>query len=226
MYRNIGNGVELQSNEQDIGANFLETISSKSMTTTGIFEPTACSDYLKKMDTNNNNNNWDSYQTFNNNNGLITTHSHVLENERLPKLSNLVNTWSIALPSPEAHLRHLMDEEHDHLRAASVPSHGGLEPDGAVAQADLEPCGAGGSALFRRSFHHQIGVKQFYENASTRNFGDYISFNGRLGKPVVGINGSSNPCFKSLNLSADSKKQIHQISSPVSKLKWHFSPLF
>ncbi|CAK9326805.1 unnamed protein product [Citrullus colocynthis] len=202
---NIGNGVELQSNEEDIEANFLETISSRSMSTTGIFEPTACSDYLKKMDTtnNNNNNNWeDTFQSFtNNNNGLLTTshHTHMLQNDRFLKLSNLVNTWSIALPSSQqAHLGHLIDDQHDHLPTSIVPTH---EPDGAVPHPGLDPCA---STILRRSLHNQ-------------NYGDFISFNGRLAKPVVGINGSShNPCFKSsLNLSADTKKQIHQISSPT-----------
>lgn len=203
-----------------MGENFLDTISSKSMSSTGLFEPTACSDYLKKMDTNNNNhddntNNWETFQSFNTNiNGLITTTpTHLLENERLLKLSNLVNTWSIALPNPEARLRRLIDEEHHHFQATT---HKGFEPDGEVPHPGIDPPG---SDLFRRSSFHnnQIGVKEFYDNASTRNFGDYISFNGRLAKPVVRINAPNNPCFKSFNLSADSKKQIHQISSSVSK---------
>ncbi|XP_022158891.1 transcription factor bHLH111 isoform X2 [Momordica charantia] len=219
---NIGNGVELQSDEQEIGENFLEAISSKNISTTGIFESAACSDYLKKMDTNYNNN-WNSFPIFdannnnNNNNGLITTHSHAAENERLLKLSSLVNTWSIALP---------MDDEPDHLRAATVPCFGhGLKAEapeaGTVAPIRLEP----GAALFRRSFgsggfQNSIGAKQYdhsmqLDNAGTRNFADYISFNGRLGKPVININGINNPCFKSLNLSADTKKQIHQTSSPT-----------
>uniref|UniRef100_A0A9I9DRQ0 BHLH domain-containing protein n=1 Tax=Cucumis melo TaxID=3656 RepID=A0A9I9DRQ0_CUCME len=207
---NIGNDVELQSNEEDIEGNFLETISSRSsMSTTGIFEPTACSDYLKKMDTsNNNNNNWDdTFQTFNtntnNNNRLLTSsQAHMLQNERFLKLSNLVNRWSIALPSPDPHLRHLTDDQHDHLRATTVPTHEILESaDGVVPHQGLDPCD---SSFLRRTLQNQ-------------NYGDYISFNGRLAKPMVGINSSSNnPCFKSsLNLSADSKKQIHQICSPT-----------
>ena len=181
------------------------------MSTTGIFESTACSDYLKKMDTSNNdNNNWDdTFQTFNtnnnNNNRLLTSHTHMLQNERFLKLSNLVNRWSIALPNPDPHLRHLtMDDQHDHLRASTMPTHEILEPDGTMPHQGLDPCD---SSFLRRSLQNQ-------------NYGDYISFNGRLAKPVVGINGSSNnPCFKSsLNLSADSKKQIHQICSPVSIL--------
>ncbi|XP_038877208.1 transcription factor bHLH111 isoform X2 [Benincasa hispida] len=208
---NIGNDVELQSNEEDIEANFLETISSRSMSTAGIFEPTACSDYLKKMDTTNNNNWDDTFQTFtnnnnNNNNGLLTTsHTHMLQNERFLKLSNLVNTWSIALPRQDAQLRHLMEDQHDHLRATTVPTHEVLEPDGTVPDPGLDPFD---SSIPRRSIHNQ-------------NYGDYISFNGRLAKSVVGINGwSNNPCFKSsLNLSADSKKQIHQISSPIQQPK-------
>ncbi|KAG6600795.1 Transcription factor basic helix-loop-helix 111, partial [Cucurbita argyrosperma subsp. sororia] len=171
---NIGNGVE------DIQPNFLE--------------PIACSDYLKKMDTNTN---WDdTFQTFNNNNGLLTT----LENERLLKLSNLVNTWSIALPSPDAHLRHLIDQEPHPLRPTTL-----LDPDAA-----LDPCA---SAFFRRSLHNPMPAKPFYDNhtATTRNYGDYISFNPRFAKPLLGVN----PSIKSLNLSAQSKKQIQQISSPT-----------
>ncbi|WCJ33736.1 basic helix-loop-helix (bHLH) DNA-binding superfamily protein [Euphorbia peplus] len=94
-----------QENNQDVGENLLEALSSKSISS-GIFEP-AC-DYLKKLDSNwefTNNpsslNNFDKHM-----NGFSTSDHHhqhhhgLIENERMTKLSNLVSNWSIAPPDP------------------------------------------------------------------------------------------------------------------------------
>ncbi|XP_050231204.1 transcription factor bHLH111 [Mercurialis annua] len=110
----VGSNGDLQNN-QDVGENFLDALSSKS----SIFEP-AC-DYLKKMD-----GNWEftnSQSSFNNfdkhiNNGFNNNpdqhqhqhHQHQHQHQhrqglidgdqRINKLSNLVSNWSIAPPDP------------------------------------------------------------------------------------------------------------------------------
>ncbi|KAK7268337.1 hypothetical protein RIF29_21035 [Crotalaria pallida] len=95
----VGSNGELHNN-QEIGENFLDALSSKSMTST-MFEP-AC-DYLKKLDTN-----WDhQYNSSTSFNNFDEKHLNgfsdamIENNERLTKLSNLVSTWSIAPPDPE-----------------------------------------------------------------------------------------------------------------------------
>ncbi|XP_021598702.1 uncharacterized protein LOC110604730 isoform X2 [Manihot esculenta] len=93
-------------NIQDVGENLLDALSSKSIST-GIFEP-AC-DYLKKME----NNNWEftnspSFNTFEHKhvNGFSTDHLSSIESERVTKLSNLVNNWTIAPPDPGVAVSH------------------------------------------------------------------------------------------------------------------------
>ncbi|KAF3945500.1 hypothetical protein ACB098_03G093100 [Castanea mollissima] len=91
----VGSNGEMQNN-QDVEENFVDALSSKSMST-GMFEP-AC-DYLKKLD-----NSWEftNSTSFNNFEKHINGfNDSVLDNERLNKLSNLVSTWSIAPPDPD-----------------------------------------------------------------------------------------------------------------------------
>ncbi|KAK9275286.1 hypothetical protein L1049_022548 [Liquidambar formosana] len=93
----VGSNGELQ-NSQDVGENLLGGLSSKSLSTAGMFDP-AC-DYLKKIDSS-----WElisnstSFTNFDKQfNGLS---DNLIESERLTRLSNLVSNWSIAPPDPE-----------------------------------------------------------------------------------------------------------------------------
>ncbi|XP_058741337.1 uncharacterized protein LOC131613700 isoform X2 [Vicia villosa] len=91
----VGSNGELQNN-QEIGENFLDGLSSKTM-----FDEPAC-DYLKKLDTTN----WEYSGSTSFNTSFekhLNGYSEALieNNERLTKLSNLVSTWSIAPPDPE-----------------------------------------------------------------------------------------------------------------------------
>ncbi|KAI3921125.1 hypothetical protein MKX01_036104 [Papaver californicum] len=93
-----GNNGNLHNN-QDVGENFVDALSSSKNLTIQMFEP-AC-DYLKKMD-----NSWElipNSATFNNlQKHLNSFNGSLMEHERLSNLSNLVSNWSIGLPFPEA----------------------------------------------------------------------------------------------------------------------------
>lgn len=101
LCRSVGSNGDLQ-NHQDVGENFLDGLAStKSMSTSGMFEP-AC-DYLKKLD----HSTWEftnspSFANFDHHNKQMNGFNEsMIENERLTKLSNLVSTWSIAPPEPD-----------------------------------------------------------------------------------------------------------------------------
>ncbi|KAJ9152960.1 hypothetical protein P3X46_026462 [Hevea brasiliensis] len=86
-------------NIQDVEENLLVALSSKRISS-GIFEPEC--DYMKKM-----NNNWEftkspSFTSFDHKhiNGFSTDQQSLIESERVTKLSNLINNWSIAPPDP------------------------------------------------------------------------------------------------------------------------------
>ncbi|EEF40510.1 hypothetical protein RCOM_0775400 [Ricinus communis] len=191
----VGSNGELQNN-QDVGENLLDALSSRSINSSGIFEP-AC-DYLKKID-----HNWEFTSSFNNFekhiNGFSTDHHHqslIESDQRVTKLSNLVEN----------------DHEHqNHHRHVEAPAAGYV-----LRRSTFNNNGAGvgyhiglnnGSVMADNS-------KYYYgttENTSARTFNDGLTFNGRLNKPLIDIQGHK-PCFKSLNLS-DCRKQGLQASS-------------
>ncbi|KAJ7954435.1 transcription factor bHLH [Quillaja saponaria] len=216
----VGGHGELQNN-QDVGENFLDALSSKSMST-AIFEP-ACN-YLKKLD-----NSWE----FNGYNESMT------ENERVTKLSNLIsmfdpqtNNISALSSSIDQYMKPNFGDSTScemvtNRSAGNFPfqshdlkvehEHHGSEIQGSMLARSYD----------RNSVGYQLGVnnypmvedngKYFYGmsnlSSCTKNFADVISFNGRLSKPLLGIP-ALKPCFRSLNLS-DSKKQSIQNSSQL-----------
>lgn len=91
--RSVGTGEDLR-NSHDVGENFLQSLSSKNLTTE-LFEP-AC-DYLKKLD-----NCWEfTNQTSYIEKQLNSFDGSMMEPERLPSSSDLVSNWSIAPPNPQ-----------------------------------------------------------------------------------------------------------------------------
>lgn len=110
----------MHNNDHDVGENFLDALSSKSLSSShAMYEEPAC-DYLKKLD----NTTWEftnvsaasnfnNFQKQINNGGFIDNNNLIninIENERLTKLSNLVSTWSLAPPEPQV----LMDHDHQY----------------------------------------------------------------------------------------------------------------
>ncbi|GFY90982.1 hypothetical protein Acr_07g0011780 [Actinidia rufa] len=101
------------NNSIEIGDNSINMLSSKSLSI-GMFEP-AC-DYLKKMDTS-----WE----FTNQPSLNNFEKHfngfnesLIESERLTKLSNLVNNWSIA--PPDSGINHPFDSQSCNISLSST----------------------------------------------------------------------------------------------------------
>ncbi|XP_061351022.1 transcription factor bHLH111-like [Gastrolobium bilobum] len=114
---------ELNRSSQGIGDNFLDALSSKSMTRS-MFEPAF--DYLKKLDTN-----WEysgstSFNSFEKHlNGFS---DEIIENnERLNKLSNLVSTWSVAPPDPEVN-GHFDPQTNNSSLSSSMDHHTQSDP--------------------------------------------------------------------------------------------------
>jgi hypothetical protein len=115
VFMSVENNGELH-NGHGVGENFLEALSSKSISSNGLFDHhQPAYDYLKKLD---NNSNWEftSNSSFNNfdkaqhhlNGSFNTDHPHPHhhnQNSLIPnesdRLSNLVSNWSIAPPDPE-----------------------------------------------------------------------------------------------------------------------------
>ncbi|XP_048229590.1 transcription factor bHLH111 [Ricinus communis] len=262
----VGSNGELQNN-QDVGENLLDALSSRSINSSGIFEP-AC-DYLKKID-----HNWEFTSSFNNFekhiNGFSTDHHHqslIESDQRVTKLSNLVNNWSIAPPDPGvvsnnrdfdpmtcsislSSVNHYSPQPQTFSDSASCGTAGMGRNSGLIlscygshdhvkVENDHEhqnhhrhvEAPAAGYVLRRSTFNnngagvgYHIGLnngsvmadnsKYYYgttENTSARTFNDGLTFNGRLNKPLIDIQGHK-PCFKSLNLS-DCRKQGLQTSS-------------
>ncbi|KAL7163160.1 hypothetical protein ACSBR2_039293 [Camellia fascicularis] len=178
----IGNSGEL-NNTQEIGDNNI--LSSKGLSTGMMFEP-AC-DYLKKMD-----NSWE----FTNPQSVINNfekhfngfNEGLIESERLNKLpSSLVNNWSIAPPDSEIN---------NNIYRFS-------------AQPDI--CHSKQSASNLTTFSGSINRNSDVPCNGTRSFGDAMSSNSFLSKPIMGVH-ASKPNLRSLNLS-DCKKQGIQASS-------------
>lgn len=240
----VGSNGELHNN-QEIGENFLDGLSSKTMTNT-MFDQPAC-DYLKKLDTTSWEYNTSGSTSFNTNfEKHLNGYSEALieNNERLTKLSNLVSTWSIAPPDPEvsSHFdsqtnnnlsKNSSNMDHNHYTHDSDPNCHFKLPFGDSTSCTIRE--GVGNKMFpschdiqdmnkvKQEYHHHANeVMQghvfrkslnpngyldgfnnslnsvgdhngkFYEglpniSPCTKNFSDVISFNSRLGRPVVGI---------------------------------------
>ncbi|XP_029129657.1 transcription factor bHLH111 isoform X2 [Cajanus cajan] len=249
----VGSNGELH-NSQEIGENFLDALSSKSMTST-MCQPVC--DYLKKLDTS-----WDysgstSLNSFEKHlNGF--SEAMIENNERLTKLSNLVSTWSIAPPDPEVSSH--FDPQTNNMSLSSSMEHFPQSDHFKQPFVDSTSCSLGGatrnSGVFpcydhdmkvKQEYHHHAsevpgsagfgrplnanGYQNGFNNLSagdscklyqglpnlsscTRNFSDVISFDSRLGRPVIGIH-SQKPSMKYLNNVSESKKQGLQAPSPI-----------
>ena len=107
--------------------------------------------------------------------------------------------------------RHDQKEENDHNEIGSAPA-------GPLLRRACQSNGIGYQFGLNSSI---VGdnSRYYYGSSNTtcnnpRNFADFISFSGRLCKPLIDAR-ESKPCLKPLNLS-DCKKQGLQTSSPVS----------
>ncbi|RZB88244.1 transcription factor bHLH111 isoform X5 [Glycine max] len=244
----VGSDGELH-NSQEIGENFLDALSSKSMTST-MFQPVC--DYLKKLD----HTSWE----YNGSTSLNSFEKHLngfseamLENnERLTKLSNLVSTWSIAPPDPEvsSHFdpqktnnmslssnsmdHHFPQFEHFKQPFEEASRNSGVFPncydhDMKVKQeyhaSEVSPGSVFGKPLnangYRNGFNSLSVVdscKLYHDmpniSSCTRNFSDVISFNSRLGWPVIGVHGQK-PSMKYLNVSEPKKQGLQTPSPPI-----------
>ncbi|KAK7279590.1 hypothetical protein RJT34_24643 [Clitoria ternatea] len=246
----VGSNGELH-NTQEIGENFLDALSSKSMTNT-MFQP-AC-DYLKKLDTSWEYGSTSSFNSLEKHLNGFSDEAVIENNERLTKLSNLVSTWSIAPPDPEVSSHFDPQTNHSNMSLSSPMDHFPQsdhhhhfkQPFG-----DSTPCSLGGasksSGVFPCYDNHDMKVKQEYHaggvfgksldangyengfhslsvgdgckfyhglpnlSSCTRNFSDIISFNNRLGRPVIGIQ-TEKPSMKYLS---EPKKQALQTPSPT-----------
>nr|KYP53040.1 Transcription factor bHLH111 family [Cajanus cajan] len=193
----VGSNGELH-NSQEIGENFLDALSSKSMTST-MCQPVC--DYLKKLDTS-----WDysgstSLNSFEKHlNGF--SEAMIENNERLTKLSNLVSTWSIAPPDPEVSSH--FDPQTNNMSLRSAGFGRPLNANG--YQNGFNNLSAGDSCKLYQGLPNL--------SSCTRNFSDVISFDSRLGRPVIGIH-SQKPSMKYLNNVSESKKQGLQAPSPI-----------
>ncbi|KAG4919352.1 hypothetical protein JHK85_057633 [Glycine max] len=246
----VGSNGELH-NGQEIGENFLDALSSKSMTST-MFQPVC--DYLKKLD----HTSWE----YNGPTSLNSFEKHlngfseamIENNERLTKLSNLVSTWSIAPPDPEVSSHFDPQTNNMSLSSNSMDHHFPQSEHFKQPFRDsTSSCSLGGasrsSGVIPNCYDHDMKVKQEYHasevppgavfgktlnangfnslsvgdscklyhgmpniSSCTRNFSDVISFNSRLGRPVIGVH-SQKPSMKYLNVS-ESKKQGLQTPSP------------
>ncbi|XP_004297789.1 PREDICTED: transcription factor bHLH111 isoform X4 [Fragaria vesca subsp. vesca] len=225
----------------DVGENFLDALSSKNLTNTAMYDP-AC-DYLKKLD--NASSNW---EFTNSSTTAATMHASNLNNfERQiningsfsnENLSNLVSTWSIAPPEPQlvsspffnnlphqvscygAHNNLMKVESAAQLAGANIhgrpfSSENGSNIDYQIGlnnamAADNNYYGSGNGLVMPDSYS---------SSNSARSFTDVISFNSRLGKPLIDhVHHAQKPSnFKSsINLSDNTcKKQGLQTSSPV-----------
>ncbi|OIV89565.1 hypothetical protein TanjilG_19242 [Lupinus angustifolius] len=187
------------NNSQEIGENFLDALSSKSMGST-MFEP-AC-DYLKKLDTN-----WDHHYngstSFNTFEKHLNGYSNAMienNNERLTKLSNLVSTWSIAPPDPEVNNRHFVPQRTNMSLNSTMDHYAQSDPNCHIKQPS--------SGVFPNFYgHNMMRVKQQYHASEVpgdvfgkssntngyqngfnslspiscqRNFSDLISFNNKI----------------------------------------------
>ncbi|XP_004496221.1 uncharacterized protein [Cicer arietinum] len=223
----VGTNGELHNN-QEIGENFLDALSSKTM-----FEP-AC-DYLKKLDTS-----WEysNPTSFNSNfEKHLNGYSEALieNNERLTKLSNLVSTWSIAPPDPEVSSQfdpqtnnmsnNLNSSSMNHHFSQSNPSCLFKPPFDDSTSCTIVDQGVGnknsGSILFPNICHdddHDMKVKQefnhhhasevmhghvfgksFNPNGYLDGFNNSVNSVGESGKFYQGLSNNISPCTKNFS---------------------------
>lgn len=227
----VGSNEELQNSQ--VGENFLDGLSSKSMTNKPSWEYNninICTTPFNSFEKH--------YNGF--------SDAIQLESQRLNKLSSLVTTWSIAPPDPEVNNNTQFDPQTNNnvTLNSSIMDHSGISPcyvlDMNVKQEHHHGDASGvPGALFGRScnnnstigyqngFSNPVGVGdnhngKFYHGmpslnpSCTRNLTDVISFTGRLGRPIIGVH-ALKPTSKSSNI-LDSKKQGFQTSSLVSLL--------
>ncbi|XP_054810271.1 transcription factor bHLH123 [Prosopis cineraria] len=230
----LGVGSNEEAQNSQVGENFMDALSSKSM----MNEP--ASNYLKKLDTtweyNNHHNNNSSClinsSSFDNQKQLNGFNEAVLESERLSKL---VSTWSIAPPDPQLDTHHqthgnnnynnnintvILNSSMDH--SGGFSSYGGHDmnvkqehhhhhhhPSEAPSAQGL--FGYQNNGLFNS--HESYGMPSL--SSCSRNLSDVISFTGRIGLPVIGIH-ALKPSFRPPLMSvSDSKKQAFQTSLPT-----------
>lgn len=207
--RSVGNNDLNNNMSHDVGENFLDALSSKSLSNTAMYAP-AC-DYLKKLD--NVNSNW---EFTNSSSATDAMHASNLNNfERQiningsfssDNLPNLVGTWSIAPPEPQVVNSPFFNlpqvschGAHDNLQGNNnIEYQIGLNN---AMTADNNYYGSGNGLMIPDSYA---------SSNSARNFADVISFNSRLGKPLMDhVYHAPKPSnFKSLiNLSDTTKKQ-------------------
>ncbi|KAJ4710239.1 transcription factor bHLH [Melia azedarach] len=236
------NNGDLHNSTQDVGENLLDPLSSKTISSTGIFDP-APFDYLKKMDSSWEFTNSSSFNNFEKHlNGI---NESLNENERLNKLSNLVSHWSIAPPDPEISrqfnpqtchisLNSSMDDHqyNSHARNSGPLSYYGhdlkMENDDNTSLSFFrKPMFNNTSALgYHVGFNSSSNItmveaadSKFYYGMSSphsnqsRNFADNMNLSSRLTKPLIDIH-IPKPYYKSFNLS-DCKKQGLRTSPPT-----------
>lgn len=217
------------------GENFLENLSSKSLSSTEMFDPAY--DYLKKMDST-----WE----FNTNAPSLNTlqkelmrsyDGTMLEPDRMTNLSNLVINWSIAPPDPQIDHRIAppscevsMDNPSVHSQYLA-PSISHVEHE-VIPHSQLDSCNGmiDGSTSHHQEFGYQIGLNSSILGlnnklcsglmtdipwSNTRSLSDLISFSGCLSKPEVELRAPSNPYGK-ISDPSEKKKQGLETSS-VSK---------
>ncbi|XP_031283216.1 transcription factor bHLH111-like isoform X1 [Pistacia vera] len=187
----VGSNGDLH-NSQDVGANLLDALSSKSISI-GIFEPAY--DYLKKMDTNWEFTNSSSFNDFDKHlNGGFSESS--TENERLNKLSNLVSHWSIAPPDPEIN-RHFDPQTCNISLSSSMDHQYNSQPNFCHMKprlfADSTPSGTTrNSGILSYYGHHDLKVENEHQDCDTPTSFIGKSFNtGGLGNNHVGLNSTN-----------------------------------
>ncbi|XP_028080241.1 transcription factor bHLH111 isoform X1 [Camellia sinensis] len=219
----IGTSGEL-NNTQEIGHNNI--LSSKGLSTGMMFEP-AC-DYLKKMD-----NSWE----FTNPQSVINNfekhfngfNEGLIESERLNKLpSSLVNNWSIAPPDSEINSSIYRFSAQPDICHSKQSVSNPTTFSGSINRNSGSYSCYGHEMKVKdehREIEYQLGLynsilgdsnKYYYGLPDvpcngTRSFGDAMSSNSFLSKPIVGVH-ASKPSLRSLSLS-DCKKQGIQASS-------------
>lgn len=216
--RSVGNNDLNNNMSHDVGENFLDALSSKSLSNTAMYAP-AC-DYLKKLD--NVNSNW---EFTNSSSATDAIHASNLNNfERQiningsfssDNLPNLVGTWSIAPPEPQ-----VVNSPFFNLPQVSCHgAHNNLQGNNNIEyQIGLNNAMAADNNFYGSG--NGLMIPDSYSSSnSARNFADVISFNSRLGKPLMDhVHHAPKPSnFKSLiNLSDTTKKQGLQTTSKVS----------
>ncbi|KAF9624741.1 hypothetical protein IFM89_013279 [Coptis chinensis] len=230
---------------QDVGENFLETLSSKNLPAE-LFEPAAF-DYLTRMD-----NGWElaTSTSYNNIARQLNSFSGSFN------LSSLVTDWSIAPPCPEVD-HQITQPPVCNMSRDSMHQHS--EPDLSQNLSNSTMYGVADSSSFLPCYAHEMKVEsqhqqiedseallhkssknnsskyrmghnsptvmgyndKYYYGMSeapwfTRNLADAISFNGCINKPMVDPQ-SSRHCLNAASTAPDSKKQNEVSLAPASR---------